>query len=349
MCAKSCPAKALTLIKSEKKINDTSRGIWVLAEVFDNEVAPVTYQLIGEATRLAAPQGQQVAVLLIGQRVRWAADKIFASGADKIFLAESPVFKQRIEEHFAEVVVALTKEYQPNILLVGATDWGRGVAARVAATLKTGLTADCTELSVDKESGLLLQKRPAFGGNMFATIETPFVRPQMASVRPNVMNAIEPDDSKTGEVVVCDLSQFKFDGRLKEIVSFAKTTHYKSFNDAEIVIGVGRGVKSDKEMELINELATHLGGIVAGSRAAVEMGLVAPEYQIGQTGHTISPKLYIACGISGQIQHTAAILSSEKIIAINCDAQAPIFEYAHYGLVGDLKTVLPQLINLLDA
>lgn len=346
-CVKACPTNALSLNTKKRVFTDVSSGVWVLAQTVGDEIAPVTHQLTGEATRLAKELNQPVSVLLIGCEVKKFVDELFAYGADRIYLAEDKQFAAQIEEHFAEVVATLAAEYRPNVMLIGATEWGRGISARVAATLKTGLTADCTSLSVDSRTKLLLQKRPAFGGNLLATIETPYARPQMASVRPNVMSAIAPDYNRSGEVIMCDLSQFKFDDRIKEIVSFIKNDHTKSFNNAEIVVGVGRGVKNKEEMKMVEQLANKLGGIIAGSRAAVETGLVSPEYQVGQTGHTISPKLYIACGISGQIQHTAAITSSEKIIAINCDPQAPIFEYAHYGIVGDLKSVIPQLMDSL--
>lgn len=346
-CVKACPTNALSLQTKKRTLVDTSKGVWVLAQITENTIASVTYQLIGEATRLAKELNQSVSVLLFGCEVKKNVDDLFAHGADRIYLAEDNLFSAQIEEHFAEVIVALAVKYQPNIILIGATEWGRGISARVAAILKTGLTADCTSLSIESNTKLLLQKRPAFGGNLLATIETPYTRPQMASVRHNVMSAIAPNYSRTGEVVVCDLSQFKFDVRIKEIASFMKNENAQSFNNAEVIIGVGRGVKNKEELKLVRQLADKLGGMVAGSRAAVEAGLISSEYQVGQTGHSIAPKLYIACGISGQIQHTAAITSSEKIIAINCDPQAPIFEYAHFGMVGDLKSVLLQLINSL--
>lgn len=346
-CVKVCPVSALTLNIKRRKFTDNSSGVWVLAQIIDGTIAPVTHQLIGEATRLAKDLNQQVSVLLVGCEVKQFEDELFAYGADRVYLAEDKQFESQIEEHFAEVIVALATEYRPNIMLIGATEWGRGIAARVAATLKTGLTADCTFLAIDDRTKSLLQKRPAFGGNLLATIETPYTRPQMASVRPNVMVALLPDFSRSGEVVVCDLSNFKFDDRIREVASFIRESNTKSFNSTDIIIGVGRGIKSQEEMKMVEQLAQKLGGMIAGSRAAVEVGLVHAEYQVGQTGHTISPKLYIACGISGQIQHTAAITSSEQIIAINSDPQAPIFEYAHYGIVGDLKSVIPQLIDSL--
>lgn len=346
-CAKVCPTRALTFTPLRKRLPDAGTGIWVLAETSETGIEEVTLQLIGEATRLATILKQEVAVVLMGHCVASFTSKLIAHGADTVYLAEDRIFEQQIEEHFAEVLAMLARTYNPNTLLVGATPWGRGIAARVAALLKTGLTADCTQLSIDSTSKRLLQHRPAFGGNLLATIETPYTRPQMASVRPNVMSALPLNSARKGEVITCPLTSFAFDCRVKQIASFAKQVSRQSLGNAEVIVGVGRGVKEPENLELIYQLADKLGGVVAGSRAAVEAGTIGSEYQIGQTGHTVAPKLYIACGISGQIQHTAAITSSDKIIAINIDPQAPIFDHAHYGLVADLKVALPQLLRLL--
>lgn len=346
-CAKVCPTNALTFTPKRKRMTASGNGVWVLAEASETGIEEVTIQLIGEARRLADVLGQGVSVVLMGHRVALHASELIACGADRIYLAEHPLFEQQIEEHYSEVLSMLAREHRPDILLVGATPWGRGIAARVAALLHTGLTADCTQLSIDPVSRQLLQRRPAFGGNLLATIETPHTRPQMASVRPNVMNALPADTTRRGETIVCDLSDFDFDQRVKQIATFTKATSCQSLNHAEVIVSVGRGVKDPKTLELVYQLANRLGGMVSGSRAAVEAGLIRAEYQVGQTGHTVAPKLYIACGISGQIQHTAAITSSDTIVAINIDPQAPIFEYAHYGLVADLQTVLPQLLSQL--
>lgn len=344
-CAKACPTGALTFTPKSKRLKDSGTGVWVLAQTSEMGVEKVTLQLLGEARRLAEILRQEVSVILMGHRVAHLCPEMIAHGADNVYLAEHLLFEQQIEEHFAEVLAMLARKHRPNILLVGATSWGRGIAARVAALLQTGLTADCTQLSIDPQSRQLLQRRPAFGGNLLATIETPYTRPQMASVRPNVMNALSPDAARRGKTVICDLSTFAFDQRIKQLATFAKEASHQSLNNAEVIVSVGRGVKDTKTLELVYQLADRLGGMVAGSRAAVEAGLIRAEYQVGQTGHTVAPKLYIACGISGQIQHTAAITSSDKLIAINIDPQAPIFEHAHYGLVADLQTALLQLLN----
>lgn len=347
-CVKACPTGALTLAPKQKRAKkDTSTGVWVLAEATEAGIEEVTLQLLGEARRLAEVLAQEVSVVLMGHRVAAHAQPLIAYGADKVHLAEHPLFGQQIEEHFADVLTLIARQHRPGILLVGATPWGRGIAARVAALLRTGLTADCTQLSIDPASLRLLQRRPAFGGNLLATIETPYTRPQMASVRPNVMNALPADDTRQGEILVHDLSSFAFDQRVKQIATFAKESAHQSLANAEVIVSVGRGVKDAQTLQLVRQLADKLGGVVAGSRAAVEAGLIGAECQVGQTGQTVAPKLYIACGISGQIQHTAAITSSDTLIAINIDPQAPIFEYAHYGLVADLQTALPQLLNQL--
>lgn len=346
-CAKACPTQALTLTPKNKRLKDAGSDVWVLAEASETGIEEVTRQLIGEARRLADVLGQKVSVVLMGHDVALHACELIAHGADSVYLAEHPLFEQHIEEHYSEVLAMLARQHRPNTLLVGATPWGRGIAARVAALLHTGLTADCTQLSIDPVSQQLLQRRPAFGGNLLATIETPYTRPQMASVRPNVMNALPADLSRQGKTIVCDLSTFHFDQRVKQLATFAKEASCQSLNHAEVIVSVGRGVKDPKTLELVYQLADRLNGMVSGSRAAVEAGLIRAEYQVGQTGHTVAPKLYIACGISGQIQHTAAITAADTIIAINIDPQAPIFEYAHYGLVADLQTALPQLLSQL--
>lgn len=346
-CAKACPTQALTFTSQSKHTKDSGNGVWVLAEASETGIEEVTRQLIGEARRLADTLKQKVSIVLMGHCVSPYVAELIAHGADSVYLAEHSLFEQQIEEHYSEVLAMLARKHCPDILLVGATAWGRGIAARVAALLHTGLTADCTQLSIDPASQQLLQRRPAFGGNLLATIETPHTRPQMASVRPNVMNALPADANRQGKTIVCDLSTFDFDQRVKQLATFTKEASCQSLNRAEVIVSVGRGVKDTKTLELVYQLADRLGGMVSASRAAVEAGLVRAEYQVGQTGHTVAPKLYIACGISGQIQHTAAITSSDTIVAINIDPQAPIFEYAHYGLVADLQTALPQLLSQL--
>lgn len=351
-CIDACPAAALSMEANEGQASSTvknvsSTGIWVLTECFQGEIVPVTFELLGEARRLADLQPQAVSAVLLGQYEEALVRQLFAAGADTVYQVERTELNTPIEDHYAEVLAELACQYRPSILLIGATHFGRGVSARVAALLNTGLTADCTELSIDPSSGNLLQRRPAFGGNLLATIETPNHRPQMASVRPQVMKALLPDTSRKGKRIICDLSALSFNQNIKLIAGKIQET-VDSITDASVLVAGGRGMQKEENIHLLYQLADVLGGTVAASRAAVEAGWLSVERQVGQTGKTVAPRLYIACGISGQIQHTAAISGAEKIIAINNDPDAPIFQYADYGLVGDVAEVLPRLIGELQ-
>ena len=354
-CIEACPAEALSLVIQPRVISQSggtslennassATGIWVLAECTQKEIAPVVFELLGEARRLTAAQPQPVSAVLLGQYDAALTDQLFAAGADRVYQVDRFELNQPIEDHHAEALAELARRFQPAILLIGATHFGRGVSARVAALLNTGLTADCTELSIDPVSGNLLQRRPAFGGNLLATIETPNHRPQMASVRPQVMKALSQDISRTGEQIVCDLSDLTFNPNIKLIAGQIRET-IDSITNSSILVAGGRGMQRAENIHLLYELADILGGTVAASRAAVEAGWLPVERQVGQTGKTVAPRVYIACGISGQIQHTAAISGAETIIAINNDSDAPIFNYADYGLVGDVAEILPQLIR----
>ena len=351
-CIEACPSEALsfkikeesTLLKSEKL---SAVGIWVLAECFGEEMTPVVFELLGEARRLAEIQPQSVSAILLGQYSVSFADQLFAAGADKVYQVECPELNIPIEDHHAEVLAELARCYQPAILLIGATRFGRGVSARVAALLNTGLTADCTELAIDPLTGNLLQRRPAFGGNLLATIETPNHRPQMASVRPQVMKALQKEPSRTGERIVCELPSLSLNQCIQLVAGQIRET-VDSITEASILVAGGRGMQKAENVHLLYELADVLGGTVAASRAAVEAGWLPVERQVGQTGKTVSPRVYVACGISGQIQHTAAISGAETVIAINNDSDAPIFRYADFGLVGDVAEILPRLIRELN-
>lgn len=346
-CSQACPSGALVLNMPEKKtceaVSSEAKGIWVLAETENGKLASVTKELLGKANELAVKLGQEVEAILVGNIVAPLADELVAYGARRVHLVEHPALGSFVEENYARMVVELCRRLHPEILLVGATLRGRGLSARVAALLKTGLTADCTELDIDKESGLLHQIRPAFGGNLMATIVTPDCRPQMASVRPGVMKALARNTSLKGEVIRHEWADFEADNRIRVISEVIEKSCGDSLGNSRIVVGIGRGVKTKETVNRIHHWAESLGAVVAGSRAAVEAGLIDAHMQVGQTGHTISPDLYIAIGISGQIQHTAAITGAKKIIAINPDRTAPIFNLADYGLVGAIEEVLPQL------
>lgn len=348
-CVQACPSGALVLNMPGKNHNiplsSETKGIWVLAEIENKELAPVTKELLGKATELAAKLKQDVEAVLVGNEVASFASELIAYGAKRVHLVENASLASFVEENYARAVVGLCNELHPEILLVGATPCGRGLSARIAALLKTGLTADCTDLDVDSESGCLRQIRPAFGGNLMATIITPDCRPQMASVRPGVMKALTKNDFLKGDVICHNSMGFVEDSRIRVIHEAIEQSCGESLGNSRVIIGVGRGVKNKDTVDQIRNWAKSLGAVVAGSRAAVEAGLIDAHMQVGQTGHTISPDLYIAIGISGQIQHTAAITGAKKIIAINTDRNAPIFNIADYGWVGPVEDILPSLME----
>lgn len=347
-CVEVCPSDAITLPVAGERSADQSRGIWVLADIQDGVVTAVTLELLGEAVRLSKDSGDKVSVVVVSDKVSSFAKDLIAYGADTVHLVENEIFMQNIDEHVTDVVADLAVKYNPNIILVAATEGGRGVSARLAAKLKTGLTADCTMLRYDMSERLLLQCRPAFGGNIMATIKTPNHRPQMASVRPGVMKQLDKDISRQGEVIIHDYSKFSFDCRKRVISQSVVSKSVVNLDDCKVLIGIGRGVKSLDLVAEIEEFATKIGAIVVGSRAAVELGFVDVSRQVGQTGHTVAPDLYIALGISGQIQHTAAITGSKCIIAINQDSSSPIFNYADYGWVGTIEEFLPELERMFN-
>lgn len=320
-CIQACPSEALVLNEAESQTqtpDGTSNGIWVLAETeADGTLSAVTKELLGKATVLAGKLHQDVEALLIGSGLDAVVPSLIAYGARRIHLAEHSSLASFVEENYARAAVRVIRECRPEILLVGATPRGRGLSARIAALLQTGLTADCTELDIDSETGLLQQIRPAFGGNLMATIATPVHRPQMASVRPGVMKACEADNALKGEWIRHDFSNFKCDDRIRLL---------------------------DEVLDMSGGDSLGNSRIVAGSRAAVEAGLIDAHLQVGQTGQTIAPDLYIAIGISGQIQHTAGIAGAKRIVAINPDKTAPIFNVADYGWAVPIEEALPQLM-----
>lgn len=348
-CIEACPVGALILEErpasgKECPKPQTAEEIWVLAERHQGAIASVVYELLGAARQLSADR-KTVSAILIGSNCRACASSLFRAGADRVYLAEHPLLTAPIEDNYADVLAALSRQHRPEIILIGATHFGRGVSARTAALLNTGLTADCTELSIDPHTGHLLQRRPAFGGNLLATIETPHHRPQMASVRPGVMRAAVAASSSSGQLIECDLSEVKISNRV-ELLDEHLQTESASIAEASVLVAGGRGMQNEKNTRLLFELADALGGTVAASRAAVEAGWLPYERQVGQTGKTVAPRLYIACGISGQIQHTAAIEGAQTIIAINNDPDAAIFQYADYGMIGDVAELLPELIRV---
>ena len=347
-CVENCEVEALCIEGGEKAVQaDLSAwsGIWIFAESRHGEIAPVAFELLGIGRKLAEQRGVPLTAVLFGDRVKETAAELIAAGADKVLLADNPALAQYREDVYGRVLERLVRENKPEVVLAGATAIGRSVIPQVATTLGAGLTADCTGLEIREEDGMLLQTRPAFGGNIMATIECPHSRPQMATVRPNVMVRAEPDSSRTGEVVEVALDDDLLASRVEVLETVVSTEEQVNIQEVEVLVAGGRGVESEKGFELIGELAEVLNGAVAASRAAVDAGWVSYPHQVGQTGKTVSPKLYIACGISGAIQHAVGMQSAETVIAINRDKNAPIYDLATYGLVGDLFEIVPLLIK----
>lgn len=342
-CAENCPCGALSLRDNIQAAGNSGNGIWVLAETEDGTVSPVVFELLGKARELAAVSGDTVSAVLLGYDVEHLSGQLFDGGADTVYLADAAAFGDYIEENYADMLVSLVRKYAPSVMLVGATQKGRGLSARVASMLETGLTADCTALRIDPETGLLIQIRPAFGGNLMAEIKTPVCRPQMASVRPGVMKRLESIHDGKREIIRTDCSAFVPDSRSVLLEQRREDTCAGSLEGSRIVVSVGRGIRSASVLDRIKAWASSVGAVLAGSRAAVEAGLVDASVQVGQTGHTVSPDIYVAVGISGQIQHTAAIAGAKCIIAVNPDRNAPIFSIADYGIAERIEDVLPEL------
>lgn len=350
-CVRNCPSEALSIeetVSYQHDKYDENAEIVVLVEHSKNQIAQVTYELLGVARQLADSSDMRVSALLIGAGVQEMVDDLINCGADTVHVVDRVGLSFFIEENYAQIAYDIVRQLKPSIMLVGATTRGRGLSARLASMLHTGLTADCTTLQIDKESGLLQQVRPAFGGNLMATIVTPNHRPQMASVRPGVMQTLNPDKSRTGKVIYYDDYIYENDKRISVVCEEEGDKEFMDLNQNKIIVGIGRGVKNKEMVAKIEEWAGQIGAAVAGSRAAVEAKLIDASRQIGQTGHTISPDLYIAIGISGQIQHTAAITGAKKIIAINPDRNAPIFRIADFGWSMPIEEALPQLMQTLN-
>lgn len=346
-CVQACPAGALEMERPQGDVvAPKASGVWVWAEEEQGTVAPVTKELLGKAAALAAELRQPVEAVVVTGRAGDLPRDLIAYGADRVHVVESLDFSAFLEENHTRVLAGLVRKLRPSILLVGTTQRGRGLSARLAAVLQTGLTADCTELAIDPESGLLRQVRPAFGGNLMATIVNPVHRPQMASVRPGVMRALEWDALRQGEVVFHEAEE-GVDTRVRLLSVVEEAVQGASWADSRIIVGIGRGVKTKERADAIRSWAERIGAVVAGSRAAVEDGLVDASLQVGQTGHTVAPDLYVAIGISGQIQHTAAITGAGRILAINPDRTAPIFGVADYGWAVRIEEALPELMNLI--
>jgi len=347
-CVEVCEVEALALPETEgvaPRLAAPPDGVWVFAEQRRGVLAPVTLELLGEARRLAVALGVRVAAVLLGDGVESLSRDLLTAGADKVYLAEHPLLQDFLEETYAGALTELARTYRPEIILAGATYLGRAFIPRVAAALKTGLTADCTGFAIDPDQRLLLQTRPAFGGNIMATIITPRTYPQMATARPGVFKPAPPKAAPDGEVIRVESAALEQPPRSRFAGTVVEIKERIPLNAAEVIVAGGRGLKEAKHFKLLEELADLLNGAVGATRGAVDAGWIPYAHQIGQTGKTVSPKLYIAVGLSGAAQHLVGMQSSEVIVAINKDPQAPIFQVADVGLVGDLFEIVPALIQ----
>ncbi|GFO64012.1 FAD-binding protein [Geomonas paludis] len=373
-CVKVCPAQALEVVftEEEKRILEqlaresgadaedgdpearalaaklaAYRGVWVFVEQTEGEPARVSWELMGKGRELADTLGVPLSAVVIGSHVEELCYHSFCYGADQAYLVDEPVFRHYRTEAYLKAVCRLIENYQPEIVLMGATGLGRDLAGAVATVVGTGLTADCTGLGIDDRRNLM-QTRPAFGGNIMATIMCDKFRPQMATVRPHVMPLPERVEGKSGPVirVASGVKEEEMLTKVLAVVSDRNRDHV-DVAGAEFIVSGGRGMMGKENFVLLQELADELGGVVGASRSAVDAGWMPHERQVGQTGKTVRPKIYIACGISGAIQHLVGMQDSDLIIAINRDPDAPIFEVAHLGIVGDLFQVVPALTERL--
>jgi electron transfer flavoprotein alpha subunit len=319
------------------------KGVWVFTEHTEGRAAEVSWELLGVGADLAKTRNVELCSLVVGDKVEHLAKEAFAYGASKVYYVDDPVFHYYRTGSYYRCLCYLIEKYKPEIVLIGATGLGRDLAGAVATKLQTGLTADCTGLSID-DKGFLLQTRPAFGGNIMATILTEYTRPQMSTVRPHVMPLPARDTSRTGTIVreKVPVKEEEIAAKVLEIIA-DENLDSVDVAAADIIVSGGRGMCNTENYQILQELANELGGVVACSRAAVEAGWMPLERQVGQTGKTVRPKIYIACGISGAIQHLVGMQDSDTIIAINRDKQAPIFEVATFGIVGDLFQVVPAI------
>ena len=350
VCVEKCPVKAIEKEEGEKHgVNiDEYKGVWVFAEQREGKLLNVAVELVGEGRKIADELNTELTAVLLGNNVDDLAEKLIKYGVDNVLYGDSELLEVYTTDGYTKVICELIGERKPEIMLIGATNIGRDLGPRISARIHTGLTADCTRLEVDLENRRLLQTRPAFGGNLMATIICPNYRPQMSTVRPGVMEKAKYDENREGNIE-------KFTPNLKEedikakVVEFVKGGKAQvKLEEANIIVSGGRGLGNPEGFKLIEELADKLEGVVGASRATVDAGWIEQSHQVGQTGKTVRPTLYIACGISGAIQHLAGMQDSKVIVAINKDKDAPIFKVADYGIVGDVYEVLPELIEGLE-
>lgn len=347
-CVETCKFKAIDLKKDAPKVDvnkDDYKGVWVYAEQRHGEVSGVVFELLNEGRRLADKLGVQLSAVLIGSNIKVKTQELISRGADKVYVFDDPIFAEFQDDPYSAILTQLIQSEKPEIILMGATNIGRSFASRVAARIQTGLTADCTSLEVDTENRNLLQTRPAFGGNIMATILTPRHRPQMATVRHKVFKEAKIDEGRKGEVIEPKFDAATLINRTKFLEYVKDDSAHVNLSEADIIVSGGRGLGNPDGFKLITELADLLGGAVGSSRAAVDSDWIPYSHQVGQTGRTVAPKIYVACGISGQIQHMVGMSSSDIIIAINKDGTCPMMQTATYALEGDLYEIIPNIIK----
>ncbi|MFA7160532.1 MAG: electron transfer flavoprotein subunit alpha [Kiritimatiellia bacterium] len=344
-CVEACKFGAIELDKKAVPSRDLSayRNVWIFAEQREGKIQSITYELLGEGRKLADQLKMQLAAVLLGHEVRAKVSELTSRGADMVYVVDRPELAHFQDESYAAALIELITRHKPCIMLCGATTIGRSLVSRVAVTVKAGLTADCTGLAIDPETKNLLQTRPAFGGNIMATIITPNHRPQMATVRHKVMKEAMFEPGRTGRSVIEEIAAEILKSRTQRLKFMPEVETTMNIAEANMIVSGGRGLQAPENFSLVRDLAAVLGAGVGSSRAAVDAGWIPYSHQVGQTGKTVCPKIYMACGISGQIQHLAGMSSSDIIVAINKDPEAPIFKYATYGIVGDLFKILPLL------
>lgn len=320
-----------------------SKNVYIFAEQRDGKIQKVAFELIGKGRELADQLGQKTVAVLIGYNIGSLSGELIARGADEVVYVDDEILKEYVTEPYAKAMAAVIKARDPEIVIYGATSIGRDLAPRVSARIHTGLTADCTGLDIDPDSKNLMMTRPAFGGNIMATILCPNHRPEMATVRPGVMKAVDIDESRSGtvEAFTVDFSDSDMNIKILEVIRPEK--EMVDITEAKILVSGGRGAGNEESFKKLRGLADALGGEISSSRANVDAGLMSHDKQVGQTGKTVRPSLYVACGISGAIQHLAGMENSDYILAINKDEDAPIFDVADLGIIGDLNVIVPKL------
>ncbi len=348
-CVTACKFEAIEIKEKEKaaaKIDFSMyKDVWVFAEQKKGQIQTIAYELLGKGRELADKLGCDLCAVLLGEKIEDKCGALIERGADKVYYVDDPALKAYQDDPYTRVLIKLINKHKPEVVLCGATTIGRSLISRVAVNIDAGLTADCTGLDIDPDEKILLQTRPAFGGNIMATIISPDHRPQMSTVRHKVMKEAELDESRKGVVIKEEFSPETFTTRTKLLEVIEEIEETVNLTEADVIVSGGRGVGSKDNFKIIKDLALSLNGAVGASRSAVDADWIPYSHQVGQTGKTVCPKVYIACGISGQIQHLIGMKSSDVIVAINKDPDAPIFKFATYGIVGDPFKIVPLLTD----